>query len=72
MNITALVAMVDRHVAEGERHISGQRALIRRLHHAGRDTTLAESVLDTLEQSQQLHVEHRDRLRTDETATKRQ
>lgn len=53
---------LDQQVALGERHIAEQRALIKKLEREGHDVKSAASLLATLEESQRLHVEHRDRL----------
>ncbi len=42
---------VSRFVAEAELRVERQQALVRRLHHAGRDATRAEALLEVLEQS---------------------
>jgi hypothetical protein len=42
---------VSHFVAEAELRVGRQAALVRRLHHAGRDTTRAEALLEVLEQS---------------------
>ena len=56
------LAEVERHVAQGERHLERQRALILELLRDGHDATQALKLLATLEQSQRLHIEDRDRL----------
>jgi hypothetical protein len=53
---------LEQQVALGERHIAEQRALIGKLEREGHDVSSATSLLATLEESQRLHVEHRDRL----------
>jgi hypothetical protein len=50
------------HVAEGETHIRRQKAIIAELETDGHDSTLAREILATLEKTQALHVEGRDRL----------
>lgn len=54
------LAQAGRQVAEGKRHILRQEELIADLNRAGQDTDLANAVLDTLEHTQALHVQHRD------------
>lgn len=54
------LAQAGRHVAEGKRNILRQEELIADLNRAGRDTELARAILDTLEHTQALHVQHRD------------
>jgi hypothetical protein len=53
---------LEQQVALGERHVAEQRALIEKLEREGHDVKSATSLLATLEESQRLHVEHRDRL----------
>lgn len=50
------------HVEEGEAHIRHQQAIIAELENDGHDSTLAREILATLEKTQSLHVEARDRL----------
>ena len=57
------LAMVERHVAEGEVHLLRQRQLVSDLRRDGHDTTQAEGLLAAFEASQAAHCEHRDRLR---------
>jgi hypothetical protein len=54
--------MVERHVAQGERHLSSQRAIIERLGIAGLDTTDAESLLRQFQGTLAMHIAHRERL----------
>jgi hypothetical protein len=63
-----LLAMTDRHVAEGEQHIARQRVLIDELERDGHDTKSAIELLSVLEQTQAMHVAHRDRIRADLTS----
>jgi len=53
----------ERHVAEGERHVVRQRELAAELKRDGRDFRLAIEVLHQFEQTQELQVADRDRLR---------
>jgi hypothetical protein len=55
----------ERHIADGERHLSNQRALIAELEHDGHDTSAAKSLLRQFEELQALYVADRDRLRTE-------
>jgi hypothetical protein len=59
------LAEAERHVAVSARHIARQRKLIVELESRGEDATEAREVLDSLRQTQRLHVERRDRLRTE-------
>lgn len=43
------LAMADRHIAEGERRVSDQAVLVRRLCAKGYDTAVADTLLCTLE-----------------------
>ena len=54
--------MVQRHVADGKRHIADQRALITKLQGAEADTTVAETLLGNFLDVQALHLEHLARL----------
>ena len=57
------LAQGEEHVALGDEHIARQRHLISELRRDGQDTEMAETLLAEFEQSQALHVAHRDRLR---------
>jgi hypothetical protein len=50
------------HVAQGEEHIRRQRALIAQLERDGYETALAKQLLATLEETQVLHEQDRERL----------
>jgi hypothetical protein len=68
MNIGTLLEQfieVEGHVAAGEQHLSGQRRRIRALEREGHQTLAhhARALLEQMEQSQQMHIVHRDRLR---------
>ncbi|MBB4261442.1 MULTISPECIES: hypothetical protein [unclassified Bradyrhizobium] len=56
------LAEAERHVADGERHIARQEELINELRRDGHDLETASEVLATMQQSQVLHLEHRDRI----------
>jgi hypothetical protein len=45
------LALADRHIAEGEARILRQRTLVAELEVDGHDTSLAEALLGTMEQS---------------------
>lgn len=53
----------EHHVVRGKEHIARQREIIAQLQHDGHDSTQAEELLATLEQTQLLHTETRDRIR---------
>ena len=54
------LAKAERHIAEGERRVAAQRAVIARLIGEGRDTALAEEFLGSLEQAlEQWHIHRR-------------
>ena len=66
MDIEALrrhLEETEGHIALGERHIAAQRGIIAELAHDGHDTSQAEALLATFEQTQCLHLEDRDRIR---------
>jgi hypothetical protein len=56
------LAMAERHVAEGEIHLSQQKALIAELDRDGHDTPDAQAILATMLATQRLHMEDRDRI----------
>jgi hypothetical protein len=56
------LAQADRYVAEGRRHIVRQEELIAKLDRNGQDAEEARAILDTLEDTQALHIQHRDRI----------
>ena len=53
---------VNGHVETGERHLARQKEIIASL--SGRDREMAEAILETFEQSQSMHLEHQESLRT--------
>jgi hypothetical protein len=53
------LAMADRHVSEGERHIIGQEVLLTRLRLLAAPTEDAESLLALLNSTQAAHRAHR-------------
>jgi hypothetical protein len=55
-------AQAETHVHQGEHHIARQFRIIEDLREGGHDLVMALHVLNTLEQCQVLHVDHRDRL----------
>lgn len=63
--VRAHLEQVERHVVEGQRHISSQLALIGRLQRGGRDTSGALALLAIFERTQALHLADRERLRVE-------
>jgi hypothetical protein len=61
--IVASLERAERHVSDGERLVKRQRAITEQLRHHGHDVGLATQLLAALEQSLQLHIGDRDRLR---------
>jgi hypothetical protein len=59
------LAIVERHVTEGQRHIDRQREIVRELQRDGRDPATAMSLLRQFEDMQTLHIQDRDRLRSE-------
>jgi hypothetical protein len=57
--------MADRHVAQGEGHVTRQRELVRRLHDQGHPTDAAENLLAEFEAVLLEHVRHRDQIAAD-------
>ena len=54
--------MVQRHVRQGEALVLRQREIIAKIIDAGRDPSQAESLLAILEDSQDQHVAHLERI----------
>jgi hypothetical protein len=59
------LAQVERHVARGETILALQRATIVAAERIGRNVALCKEFLSVFEESQRLHIAHRDRLRKD-------
>jgi hypothetical protein len=59
------LAIAERHVTGGQRHIDRQREIVRELQRDGRDLALAMSLLRQFEDMQTLHTQDRDRLRSE-------
>lgn len=57
------LALVEQHIRDGERHIGRQRQLIAELQRSGHDSSTAQDLLRSYEQSQSLHIAKRDRMR---------
>jgi hypothetical protein len=64
-SLERFLTQTEGHVALGERHIARQQQIVSQLQRAGHepDRGMAEALLSVLEESQELHVAHRDRLR---------
>ena len=58
-----LLADAERHVFEGECLLERQRKLLERHRRHGHDVKLSGELLAAMEETQRLHVAHRDRLR---------
>ena len=56
------LAMAERYIAEGKRHIRHQREIIQLLASGGHDTTAAEALMRQFEEVQALRIADRDRL----------
>jgi len=59
------LAMAERHVEEGIRHVEQQRALVATLARDGHDVTAPRALLTQFEELLRLHVADRDRLRAE-------
>jgi hypothetical protein len=57
------IAQAEKHVAEGERRIVGQRELIEVRESLGLDNGPSRALLSNFEKAQRMHVADRDRLR---------
>lgn len=57
------LAMAERHVVRGDLLLGRARANIKKRRHAGHNVKEAERLLDLLEQVQQEHIEHLDKIR---------
>ena len=64
MDYEAELAMVRRHVAQGQRHVARQRQVLEDLRAGGHQIELAEILLRQFEDIQVLHLAHLDRLLT--------
>ena len=56
------LALAQKHVADGERHVRRQRELVAELDRDGHDTWQAKDLLRLFEELQVIHVSGRDRL----------
>jgi hypothetical protein len=56
------LAQAEQHIADGERHLTRQRATICELEQDGFDAVAARALLASFKQTQALHVAHRERV----------
>jgi hypothetical protein len=56
------LAMANKHVETGERHVRRQRELIAELERDGHDTASARQLLEQFEKLQEMHIADRDRI----------
>jgi hypothetical protein len=54
--------MADRHIREGERRVSEQALLVEQMAKDGHDTTTAEALLRTLQDTLKTWYEHREQI----------
>ena len=59
------LALAERHVSQGRRHIAHQKKIISDLTDGGHDTALAQSLLADFEDVLRMHIADRDRLKKD-------
>lgn len=52
------IKLIRDHIAQGERHVASQRAIVHRLTELGADTGLAEDILEEFETSLAEHWQH--------------
>jgi uncharacterized coiled-coil protein SlyX len=52
------IEMIRRHIAEGEKHVESQRAVVKRLRELGAETGLAEDLLEEFEATLAEHRRH--------------
>jgi hypothetical protein len=57
------LALAERHVTEGRRHIAQQKRVILDLMNGGHDTSVARSLLVNFEDVLKMHIADRDRLK---------
>jgi len=57
------LALAERHVAQGRRHIAHQKQIIIDLNNGGHDTIVAEGLLVDFEDVLRMHIADRDRLK---------
>jgi hypothetical protein len=59
------IANANKRIAEGTRHIAQQKKLVHGMERLGRDTAQAARLLQTFEETVQLHIADRDKLLRD-------
>jgi hypothetical protein len=57
------LALAEKHILEGERHVKRQREILQDLQRDGRDALKAKDLLRSDERAMSLHSENRDRIR---------
>ena len=62
-SLREIIKRAERHVSEGERHISTQKELIDELMSHGLDVSRYVAMLETFQVTQRLHVQHLKTLR---------
>ena len=61
------LALAERHVSQGYRHVAHQKQIICDLENGGHDTTTARSLLGNFEDVLRMHIADRDRLKKELT-----
>src|SRR5690349_4360020 len=59
------LALAERHVKEGERHLTQQAALVHKLEVGGQDTAEAEALLKQFQELQVMHIADRERIKAE-------
>jgi hypothetical protein len=54
--------MTERHIIEGEEHVTGQREIVRRLFEQGHAIDMAQALLAEFEATLRNHIAHRERI----------
>lgn len=57
------LALAERHVAQGRKHLASQMQVIIDLENSGHDTAVARRLLVSFEDAQRMHIADRDRLK---------
>lgn len=57
------LALAERHVAQGRRHVAHQKQIISDLENGGHDTAVARSLLLNFKDVLKMHIADRDRLK---------
>ena len=58
MGSSGEIKLIRDHIAQGERHVASQRAIVRRLAELGAETSLAEDILEEFEATLAEHRPH--------------